>query len=66
MKKLNILAFTGMMMLFPVSLFAHSGHGTFQNSLLHYFTSPLHLAELVILCAVIVYFWVRKFSRKAK
>jgi hypothetical protein len=67
MNKLLIhLTTTMLLILWPLGLFAHSGHGSFQNSFLHYFSSPLHLAEAGLLVFVVGYFLARKYSRKMR
>ncbi len=61
MKSLKIAFFTIMGLLIPVLSFAHEGHGVVNdNSILHYLSSSLHLAPVLIITAVVVFYIIRK------
>lgn len=65
MKSLKLALFTMAGLLIPFISFAHEGHGVVNNnSFLHYLSSSLHLAPVLIIAAVAVFFVVRN-KRKA-
>lgn len=64
MKSLKIALFTIVGLLIPVLSFAHEGHGIVNdNSFLHYLSSSLHLAPVLIIAAIAVFFVIRKKRR---
>lgn len=65
MKSLKLALFTIAGLLIPFISFAHVGHGVVNDSsILHYLSSSLHLAPVLIITAVAVFFVIRK-KRKA-
>ena len=65
MKSLKIALFTVVALVSPFISFAHEGHGVVNDSsILHYLSSSLHLAPVLIVAGIAVFFIVRK-KRKA-
>ncbi|RLD25489.1 MAG: hypothetical protein DRI54_04755 [Bacteroidetes bacterium] len=65
MKSLKIALFTVVALVSPFVSFAHEGHGVVNDSsVLHYLSSSLHLAPVLMVAAVAVFFVIR-YKRKA-
>ena len=57
-----------MLALFPLTVFAHGGHGAFHgHELAHYLLSPIHLIPSLIIVSVIALFGYNRYlKRKAQ
>ena len=65
MKSLKIALFTVVALVSPFISFAHEGHGVVNDSsILHYLSSSLHLAPVIIVAGIAVFFVIRN-KRKA-
>jgi hypothetical protein len=66
MRLLKYFVFTLFCIGFPAILMAHEGHGIINdNSISHYFTSPLHFIPAIFIVAVIGIITYKVVKRKS-
>jgi len=67
MKGLKLALYSMVALLIPTISFAHEGHGVVDgNSILHYLSSSLHLAPVLLVAVVGVFFILRKRRASVK
>jgi hypothetical protein len=60
----RIYAFMVVIAIFPLAAFAHEGHGHFHGfGLMHYLSSPLHLAPVLLALGLGAYLAYRRYFR---
>lgn len=60
----NKFAFSILLLSFPLTIFAHGGHGFFHGyELAHYLTSPIHAIPIYLAVGIAVWIFIKRKSK---